>query len=211
MNRKLISKSNFVLRKVINKIECIDIIKDFIESILQIKINSITLNPYLSHMAKYLPSEDNFGIADVRIITNDNIEYNVGIQFIDGYYVQNKLLLYYAQIHANQLQHQNYNNTVKTITINILDFDYFNSNTYNKTIKIRESTNSEFNEDIELHVIELSKFRNQKNTISNKEDAWIAYLDGSNEKLTDYAKNNFEYIKKLDNCLENYWVNETME
>ena len=47
MNRKLVSKSNFVLRKVLNTKENIDIIKDFIEAILEIDIEKIKLNEYL--------------------------------------------------------------------------------------------------------------------------------------------------------------------
>ena len=52
MNRKLVSKSNLVLRKVLNKEEHIDILKDMIEGILDIKIESIRLNPYLKSKEK---------------------------------------------------------------------------------------------------------------------------------------------------------------
>ena len=67
VNRKFISNSNYVFRKVINNEECLDIIKDFIESILNINIKEIELNPYLKGKARYLPKEENFGVADVRI------------------------------------------------------------------------------------------------------------------------------------------------
>ena len=55
MNIKFISNRNYVLRKVLNNKNCIDIIKDFIESILDIKIKKIELNPYLKKKEKYLP------------------------------------------------------------------------------------------------------------------------------------------------------------
>ena len=80
-------------------------LKDFIESILDINIKDIYIMPYLEKISKYLPSKENFGIVDVRVKTVNNEELNIGIQTIDGYYVQNKLLLYYAQIHANQLEY----------------------------------------------------------------------------------------------------------
>ena len=63
-----------MLRKVLNSKESIDILKDIVESILEIKIKTIELNPYLYKKAKYLPSEENFGIADVRITKDDNEE-----------------------------------------------------------------------------------------------------------------------------------------
>ena len=120
MNTKLITNRNYILRKILNKKENIEIIKDFIESILDIKIEKIEINPYLKNKERYLPKEENFGIVDVRIETNENEEINVGIQFIDGIYIQTKMLMYYAQIHLNQLEYNNEREFAKTITINIL-------------------------------------------------------------------------------------------
>ena len=55
MNRKFISNSNYVFRKVLNNEQCVDILKDFIEAILNIEIEKIELNRYLSENEKYLP------------------------------------------------------------------------------------------------------------------------------------------------------------
>ena len=74
MNRKFISNSNYVFRKVLNNEQCVDILKDFIGAILNIEIEEIQLNRYLSENEKYLPKEENFGIADVRIRTKENEE-----------------------------------------------------------------------------------------------------------------------------------------
>ena len=127
MNRKFISNSNYVFRKILNSEDCLGIIKNFIEAILDIKIKEIELNPYLKQKENYLPREENFGIADVRIHTYENEEMNVGIQFIDGIYVQTKMLMYYSQIHLNQLEYGDNREFAKTITINLLDFNYFSS------------------------------------------------------------------------------------
>ena len=119
MNKKFISNSNNVLRKILNNEDCLEILKDFIESILDITIKDIELNPYLEEKAQYLPKEENFGIADVRIRTDENEEINIGIQFIDGIYVQTKMLMYYAQIHLNQLEYDERREFSKNITINL--------------------------------------------------------------------------------------------
>lgn len=209
MNRKLVSKSNLVLRKVLNKEENVDILKDFIEAILHIKIEKIHLNPYLKNKEKYLPKEENFGVADVRIVTKEKEILNVGIQFIDGFYVQNKLLLYYAQIHTNQLEQQENEGIAKTITINILDFEYFNSKEAHKKIKINEKTNNEgVKETIELHVIELPKWSVSLTNPITKEEAWIVYLAGVERNIL-FEK--FEKIKKLDDLLMKFWSEEKIE
>lgn len=212
MNRLFVSKSNYVLRKILNKRTSLEIIKDFIEAVLKLEIRQIELHPYLDKISKFLPQEDNFGIADVRIITKDNRELNVGIQIIDGYYIQNKLLLYYAQIHGNQLEYENQDKEVETITINILDFNYFSSKEYHKVIKVRENTSlGESAKELELHTIELKKFIKRKKSIENKEDAWIAYLEGSDRELKQYAIDNCKAIKQLDFLLDQYWKDEKME
>ena len=210
MNRKFMCKSNYVLRKVINKEKNLDIIKDFIEAILKIEISEIILRPYLSKLSKYLPEEENFGVADVRIKTKDNEEINVGIQFVDGYFVQNKLLLYFAQIHANQKEHKNNNNVVRTVTINILDYNYFKSDEFHKIIKLKQDFPKDIEEDIELHVLELSKF-DDTNVVKNKEDAWVAYFKGSDKDLINIATEKFNKIQKLDKLLDEYWTKEKME
>ena len=172
MNRKFISKSNRILRKVLNSKENLDIIKDFIESFLDLKIKNINLNPYLKSKAKNLPSEENFGIADVRIKSEDERELNIGIQFVDGYYIQNKILLYYAQIHANQLCYDDERKFVNTITINLVDLNYLNSKDYFNQISIPSKLKEN---NIELYIIELPKF-NYSINLEDKKTAWMTYL-----------------------------------
>lgn len=210
MNQKFISKSNYVLRKVLNSNNNLDIIKDFIESILNLRIVNIRLNPYLKSKSKFLPAEENFGIADVRIKTCSNLEFNVGIQFVDGMYIKNKLLLYYAQIHANQLEHKQNKKIARTITINILDFKYFNSKSYHKRLIIN---NNKINLEnvIELHILELPKFKILSKEKLNNKQLWMSYLNEKDEeKIKELIKKSAK-IKKLDKLLNNYWRDEKIE
>lgn len=207
MNRKFISKSNRVLRKVLNSKENLDVLQDFIETFLEIQIEEIKLNPYLEIKSNNLPSEENFGIADVRIKLKNQKELNIGIQFIDGCYAQNKMLLYYAQIHSNQLEYQDDRTIAKTITINLLDFNYLKSNQYlNKIIIPAKDKNT-----VELYVLELTKFKTSINEKLDKKGAWMSYLCGEpQDKITEVLKE-YDKINKLDKLLENYWKNEVME
>lgn len=204
MNRKFISKSNRVLRNVLNSKKNLDIIQDFIETFLKIKIQEIKLNSYLKIRSKYLPKEENFGIADVRIKTSQQEELNIGIQFVDGYYAQNKMLLYYAQIHSNQLEYPDNRKLAKTITINLLDFNYLKSEQYFNKIIIPSKAEKQ----LELYVIELPKFECTQKEVINKQEAWMTYLCG---EMQEKVLQKFNKIRKLDNLLEEYWKNETMQ
>lgn len=206
MNRKFVSKSNRVLRKILNSKENLDILQDFIEAFLKIEIKEIKLNPYLKIKSNYLPLEENFGIADVRIKLEEE-EFNIGIQFIDGYYAQNKMLLYYAQIHSNQLEYQDNRKIAKTITINLLDFNYLKSEQYFNKIVIPSKTENQ----IELYVIELPKFVLNSHKILDKQEAWITYLCGKQESAVVEVLKRFDKIRKLDNLLDEYWKKEVME
>jgi len=196
LNRKFVFDSNCVLRSILNKEDNIDIIKDFIETILDISICEIHYREDLMYeeiFGKYL------GIVNVIVTTDKNKKLNVGIQIIDGLYIQNKMILYYAQL---------YSNITKTITINILDCEFFNSKEYHKIIEIKG-----FDMDIlpkkeksEIHVLELPKFKNLQ--IDTKESAWINYFKQNN--LDEEIKKKYTKISKLDNLLESYWKEEKM-
>lgn len=210
MNKKFITNSNYVLRKVLNNEKCLDIIKDFIEAIININIEEIELNTYLKNKEIFLPKEENFGIVDVRVKTDENEEINVGIQFIDGCYVQTKMLMYYAQIHLNQLKHDETREFAKTITINIVDFEYFSSKEYLKIIKIKSNEMYVNLEELEFYIIELPKFTNTKNM--NKKEQWITYLKGEEDNISlEEIKEKNENIKLLDKMVEKYWLEEEME
>ena len=207
MNRKFISNSNYVFRKVLNNEQCVDILKDFIGAILNIEIEEIELNRYLSENEKYLPKEENFGIADVRIRTKENEEINVGIQFIDGIYIQTKMLMYYAQIHLNQLEYDNKREFARTITINLLDYKYFSTKGYEQMIKIKTNEGDIQLEEVEMYVLELPKYICKNPNNKTLKDEWIEYLKGS--IATEKIKN--KNIKKLDELVEKYWLEEKME
>ena len=211
MNRKFVSKSNLVLSKILNSNNCLDILKDFIETILKVKIKNITLNNPKEN--KYYSSTTYYsmGIVEVRIQTEDE-ELNVGIQIIDGNYVQNKMFLYYARVHTNQKTYNDNRKIAKTVTINILDFNYFSSYNYHRKISIKTNIiDDNILETMEMHVIELPKFKMLNLSNIKKEEAWIGYFQGQNLKLIQLSKEKFSKISKLDELLEKYWKEEKIE
>lgn len=216
MNQKFIAKSNYLLRKVLNSENNLDILQDFVEAILNVNIQKIFLNPYLNIKSKQLPAEENFGIADMRIKTKENQEFNVGIQFIDGIYIQTKLLLYYAQIHSNQIEYKDNRKITNTVTINILNQNYYDSFSYHKIIQMKSTNkgieNNELkDEEILLHVIELPKYQPIFLHNLNKEEQWITYLKGDNAEEIERVKRMNYKINKLDILIDNYWEKEKIE
>lgn len=209
MNRKFVAKSNFVLRRVLNTEENVDILKEFIEVVLNLEIKEAKINPYLEKMKEHLPAEENFGIADLRIKTNENEELNIGIQIIDGEHILTKMFLYYAQIYSNQLEYDDNREIAKTITINILDFIFTKETKYHSRMILKEEEIGNTIKDyLEMHILELPKFAMKIKKEMNLKEAWMSYLRGDN---IEEAIKKSEKIGKLDNMLKKYWREEVME
>ena len=207
MNHVLISNRNFVLRKVLNTEENIDIIKDIIEAFLNIKIKSIFLNTYLDE--KYLPIEEKFGVTDVRIITDKNEEFNIGIQFLDGQHIQTKIALYYLYVHTNQIHYNDERTIAKTITINFMDFPYYKSFGYHKRVILNKFKKIDFKEEeAESHIIEIQKFHVSYINNMTREEQWITCLKDDENNIKKKIKEENVYIKKLDKAIYKYWEEE---
>ena len=124
--------------------------------------------------------------------------------------IQNKMFLYYAQIHANQLKHRDNRKIAKTITINILDYKYFEGTAYHKKVLIKDRKKT-IEGEIEIHVLELPKFRIENvNCLTDKEE-WMLYFKEKNSKKIQSVINGALYIKKLDILLDDFWKSEKME
>ena len=208
MNQKLIAKSNFVLSQVLNSDDSLDILQDFIEAILKIKIEDIKLNNHNKNEGNMLASKK-IGIVDVRIKTEDKDEMNVGIQIIDGKYIQTKLLLYYAQVHNYQMKSNG--KIAKTITINILNDNHYKTYCYHQKLVLKNKEPSFEEEKIQLHIIELLKFQPIFLHQLNREEQWITYLKGQYiEELERVKRMNYK-INKLDRLVDKYWKDEIIE
>ncbi len=210
MNHVLHYNRNYVLRKMLNNEESKEIVRDLIESILHIKIESISINPYAFKNERFLPKEENFGVVDVRIKTSEHESYNVGVQFLDGKHIATKIALYYLYIHSNQTSYDDNRKIVKTITVNILDFPY-QSKTYHEVTILNDFKTLDFKEqEAEAHLIELPKFKVSDPKKLTREEQWISYIQGADLELVEKSKKENKYIEKLDKMVQDYWDRETI-
>ena len=117
--------------------------------------------------------------------------------------------MYYLFVHSNQIYYGDNRKTAKTITINILDFVYYQTLAYHKKEILNKFKSIDFSEEkAETHIIELPKFKiiNQKN-ISKKEQ-WIAYFKGEEGDIIEKIKEENIYIRYLDELIKEYWRKE---
>jgi hypothetical protein len=211
LNRFFIENSNTTLRKILNTEDNLDIVQNLIEAFLNLNIKEIYLRPYLGFIVKNLPKEEKYGVVNVKVIDEKNKEYNVGIQFMDGLYLQEKILTFGMSIHVNQTKYADFKDKADTLTINFLDYKGFKTDSYHKIITILEGDSYDYlklKDEIKLHAIEIPNFI-EKN-IDTLEKEWLTYIKGEDVEVITKIKEKNPYIKKLDDLLIDYWKNETI-
>lgn len=199
INQKIILDNNNILKKMLNNIKNVNILKDFLESILEIKILKIIFRPSLKKESNSFYVQD---ICCLKVFTEKE-KINVGIQIVNGYYIENKILLYCANIYKNL----NDIKLEKILTINILDFNYLKSEKYHNIISLVKDNIQ--NEIFEIHILELPKFKITNNKNISKKEAWLAFLKGE-EKIVDFNNKKYKQIERLNNLLNNYWKSEIL-
>ena len=189
------------------------ILKDFLESILDIEIKDITIqNPEIPKNMR----DSKIGILDVRAEINGKEIIEVEMQVQNQYNIDKRSPIYITKIYSDQLKEgDSYVKVKKVAVINILNFNYYERNSYHSVGRMKFE-NSKENEkvdmgyileeqyvtnDLEMHFIELPKFRKKNPDISSKLDQWLWLICGEEEKIK-MAKNENEKIKEAKSELE---------
>lgn len=189
------------------------ILKDFLESILDIEIKNITIqNPEIPKNMR----DSKIGILDVRAEINGKEIIEVEMQVQNQYNMDKRSSTYITKIYSDQLKEgDSYVEVKKVAVINILNFNYYERNSYHSVgrMKFENSKENEkvdmgyileeqyVTDDLEMHFIELPKFRKKNPDISNKLDQWLWLICGEEEKIK-MAKNENEKIKEAKSELE---------
>ena len=189
------------------------ILKDFLESILDIEIKDITIqNPEIPKNMR----DSKIGILDVRAEINGKEIIEVEMQVQNQYNMDKRSSTYITKIYSDQLKEgDSYVKVKKVAVINILNFNYYERNSYHSVgrMKFENSKENEkvdmgyileeqyVTDDLEMHFIELPKFRKKNPDISSKLDQWLWLICGEEEKIK-MAKNENEKIKEAKSELE---------
>ena len=205
--------SDYVFKRIFAKEGNEDILKDFLEAILEIRINNVEVQN--AELTKET-IEDKLSVLDIKAkLDNDKI-VDVEIQVKDERNIEHRSTFYLTKMHASQLKIGNsYKEIKKSIVINILKFNYFKRNSYHLIAKMKfektkekeyvemgyEREEENATEDLEMHFVELQKFKKKNPEASNRLEQWLWLLIGEGEKIKMSSEKN-EKIKKAIEALE---------
>ena len=192
--------SDYVFKRIFGQEENKQALKDFLlESILEEEILKIEIkNPEIPK--NFYDSK--YGVLDLKVTLNDKSIVDVEMQMKNEHNIEQRDTFYLASNYVNELKEgEPYTNCKKSIVINILNFMYYNRNEYHSVARMifeepkeEEKVEMGYKEEdrymtkyLEVHIIELPKFKIKNPKMHTKLEEWLWLFIGSDEK------NNYEY------------------
>ena len=158
---------------------------------------------------------------DIKAKINEDTITNIEMQVNDEHNIEDRSIYYMVKTASNELKiGEDYTELSKTIVINILNFNYFKRNSFHSIahMKFEKTTEKAYidlgydpedeivTEKLELHFIELEKFK-QKNPNAEKIlNQWLWLISGEEEKIK-MAKKEFDEIQKAMKIIDEMSMN----
>ena len=119
----MVPTNDYIFKRIFGYVGNENITKNLLESILKIKINSVSLDGN-TILEKDLAS-DKIGILDVKAILENKIPCDIEIQVVPFDNITKRLLFYWSKLYLKTINSgDSYDNLQKAIVILIADFDF---------------------------------------------------------------------------------------
>jgi predicted transposase/invertase (TIGR01784 family) len=102
----------------------------------------------------------------------------------------NRTLFYWARLYSGQIKRgDSYKDLNRTVTINILNFDYIDSEKYHNIYHLYEDDlKSKLTDLMEIQFVELPKFFRKQPESNNSLNSWLTFLANPNKDEIDMAE-----------------------
>ncbi len=198
-------KVDFIFKLIFGNEENTDILLSLLNSILKLeekdKLDKIeVLNPFLRRELL----EEKTSILDVKAKTVTGELINIEIQLSNKYNMDKRSLYYWSKLYSGQLgAGHDYKELKKTITINIINFNYIDGDNFHKIFHIREDSSEKIlNDDLEIHFVELLKVPKATKEERDPLQMWVQFLKYENKELLEEYAMAEPAIKKAINVLD---------
>ena len=201
--------NDYVFKRTFTKGEPNGILKDFLESILDMNLKNVeVLN---SEIPKDI-LEEKGSVLDIRAKLDDERLIDIEMQVKDEGNIDKRSTIYMSKNISTQINTgEDYQNLKPSIVINILNFNRYKRNSYHLIahMKFEESKKEEYvnlgyeKEDkiatdvLEMHFIELPKFIKKNPEIKTKLEEWLYLIIGREDKVKMSKLNNPEVQKAM--------------
>ena len=188
-------KNDFLFKEIFTEEE---ILKDFLESVLEEKINKIKIEEDIAIRTKL---DEKIGILDLKAEINEEKIVTIEMQKEDKKNMEERSLYYGSKVLCKQLKPGvDYREIKPVIIINILDFNIIKLKQYStRTINVAENHREyEIGNKLKFHYLELPKIRVKDIDINNKLNQWLIFIDNKNKEMIEMIKEKNPIIAKAE-------------
>jgi predicted transposase/invertase (TIGR01784 family) len=198
-------KNDFVFKRIFGSEENKDILlaflnRTFLEAGEPPLTEIILMNPYTD---KDSP-RDKQSIFDIQARTVEGKLINIEMQLFNKYDNEKRTLYYWSKQYSSQLEKgQAYSKLRKCVTINILNFSILPNERYHSVFHLREDHSGiPFIDDMEIHIMELSKLGQQPIPSEGGLLNWLLFLKSEDTSNWEVLKMNEPQLGKAMTALE---------
>ncbi len=177
---KINPRVDFAFKKLFGSEENKDLLMSLINAIVSEDEQVVEVelkNPY--NLADYQAGK--MSILDIKAKSGSGRWFNVEMQISEDYNFDKRAIYYWAKLVTEQLSEgMMFKELKKTISINILDFNFIpnNQEVHNcyKIINTATGKDDRLHDIFELHYVELRKFTKEYHQINSALDRWTTFL-----------------------------------
>jgi predicted transposase/invertase (TIGR01784 family) len=200
-------KNDFIFQKIFGQNEHKEILISFLNAVLSLEAERKLTDIEILENTRLKKDniDDKLGVLDIRAKTAAGEQINIEIQLVNQYNMDQRTLFYWSKLFSEQLKEgQPFQSLKKTITINILDFNYVGVAQYHAVFHLWEDSHKDckLTDILEIHFLELPKFRKARPDLSKPLDRWLIFIEDSPEEVRNMAMNNDPTIAKAEELLE---------
>ena len=203
---KITPKNDLVFKKIFGSKGNEGILKSFLESILDIEIESLVVDLGIELLPDFYDGK--LSRLDVKAKLNDRTIVNIEVQTNMSGYSDSRSFAYWSKLYLEQYRSgDDYKHADKTICIWILDGEVYDFPEYHSQWNVTEKINgkTEYFEEFEIHVIELKKFRKENIMKPKNKEFWLWFIDHTKREMVEMSysleeirKAKAEYEKMLE-------------
>ena len=187
---------DYIFKRVFGKKGNEDILKDLLESILEIKIAQIEV--LIGAEIEKEKIEDKLGIIDLKATINKETTVDIEIQVKDYHNMIERSTFYIAGLYHTGLKRgEAYEENNKVIGINILMFNVFEwEKIHSKGVLKESELNEVMTDKLELHFLELPKLIENKEEGNKRLRQWLEFIYNKRKGEIEVAVKENEKIAK---------------
>ena len=188
--------NDYIFKRIFAKKGNESILKDLLNAILGIKIKEIEVMAD-TNLEKEIETRK-LGILDIKAVLNNDTIIDIEIQILNRHNMIERTLYYWSGLYNNQLQKgEEYQESKRVIAINILDYNEFTEGPYHEIAKLRrEYMYRVLTDKMEIHFIQIPKFKKQRKDMKTKLDMWMEFISQIDKEGVENAMSKNKEIKK---------------